>query len=59
MKIQIGALDSDTLTSICCPTFDFDVILWGWGSDPDPGFLLGVTTMPGDPHRLQRDRLLR
>jgi peptide/nickel transport system substrate-binding protein len=44
VKIQIGALDSDTLTSICCPAFDYDVMLWGWGSDPDPGFLLGVTT---------------
>ena len=44
VKIEIGALDSDTLTSICCPAFDYDVILWGWGSDPDPGFLLGVTT---------------
>jgi ABC-type oligopeptide transport system substrate-binding subunit len=32
------------LTSICCPTFDFDVILWGWGSDPDPAFLLSVMT---------------
>ena len=21
---------------------DFDVILWGWGSDPDPNFLLSV-----------------
>jgi peptide/nickel transport system substrate-binding protein len=44
VKIEIAPLDSDTLTSICCPTFDYDVILWGWGSDPDPGFLLGVTT---------------
>lgn len=44
VRIEIGALDSDTLTSICCPTFDYDVILWGWGSDPDPGFLLSVTT---------------
>lgn len=44
VKIEIGALDSDTLTSICCPAFDYDVILWGWGSDPDPGFLLGVAT---------------
>jgi peptide/nickel transport system substrate-binding protein len=44
VRIQIAALDSDTLTSVCCPTFDYDVILWGWGSDPDPGFLLGVTT---------------
>ncbi|MGW8319487.1 MAG: hypothetical protein ACWGPS_09595, partial [Candidatus Promineifilaceae bacterium] len=38
------ALDPDTLTSICCPAFDYDVILWGWGSDPDPGFLLSVMT---------------
>jgi peptide/nickel transport system substrate-binding protein len=44
VKTEIGALDSDTLTSICCPTFDYDIILWGWGSDPDPGFLLSVTT---------------
>lgn len=41
---EIRALDSDTLTSICCPAFDYDVILWGWGSDPDPGFLMSVTT---------------
>lgn len=39
---QLQALDPDALTSICCPTFDFDVILWGWGSDPDPNFLLSV-----------------
>jgi peptide/nickel transport system substrate-binding protein len=44
VKIKIGALDPDTLTSVCCPAFDYDVIRWGWGSDPDPGFLLGVTT---------------
>jgi peptide/nickel transport system substrate-binding protein len=36
------ALDPDALTSVCCPTFDFDIILWGWGSDPDPNFLLSV-----------------
>jgi peptide/nickel transport system substrate-binding protein len=39
---ELQALDPDALTSICCPAFDFDVILWGWGSDPDPGFLLSV-----------------
>jgi peptide/nickel transport system substrate-binding protein len=42
VKINIQGLDADTLTSTCCPTFDYDVILWGWGSDPDPAFLLGV-----------------
>jgi peptide/nickel transport system substrate-binding protein len=44
VRLEIGALDPDTLTTICCPTFDYDVILWGWGSDPDPGFLMSVTT---------------
>lgn len=42
IKTQPQALDPDALTSVCCPAFDFDVILWGWGSDPDPGFLLSV-----------------
>jgi len=42
VKLQPQALDPDALTSVCCPTFDFDVIIWGWGSDPDPGFLLSV-----------------
>ncbi|MCB0061437.1 MAG: ABC transporter substrate-binding protein [Caldilineaceae bacterium] len=41
---DLQALDADTLTAVCCPAFDYDVILWGWGSDPDPGFLLSVMT---------------
>jgi peptide/nickel transport system substrate-binding protein len=42
IQVNIQALDPDTLTSVCCPTFDYDVMMWGWGSDPDPQFLLGV-----------------
>ncbi len=42
VKLEPQALDPDALTSVCCPTFDFDIIIWGWGSDPDPGFLLSV-----------------
>jgi peptide/nickel transport system substrate-binding protein len=42
VKLEIQALDPDALTSVCCPTFDYDIIIWGWGSDPDPGFLLSV-----------------
>jgi peptide/nickel transport system substrate-binding protein len=42
VAIEIQGLDPDTLTSVCCPTFDYDIILWGWGTDPDPAFLLGV-----------------
>ena len=42
VAITVQVLDADALTSVCCPAFDFDVIMWGWGSDPDPAFLLGV-----------------
>ena len=42
VALEIQGLDPDTLTSVCCPAFDYDVMLWGWGSDPDPAFLLGV-----------------
>lgn len=42
VSLEPQALDPDALTSICCPTFDFDIILWGWGSDPDPAFLLST-----------------
>ncbi|MEX0946756.1 MAG: hypothetical protein WD064_05270, partial [Acidimicrobiia bacterium] len=41
-NVQIQGLDSDALTSICCPTFDFDVMLWSWTSDTDPEGLLSV-----------------
>ncbi|MBI3159169.1 MAG: ABC transporter substrate-binding protein [Chloroflexi bacterium] len=44
VSLELQALDPDTLTAVCCPTFDFDIIIWGWGSDPDPGFLLSVMT---------------
>jgi peptide/nickel transport system substrate-binding protein len=44
IQTEQQALDPDALTSICCPAFDFDIILWGWGSDPDPSFLLSVMT---------------
>lgn len=42
VNVQIAGLDSDALTSVCCPTFDYDVILWSWTSDVDPEGLLGV-----------------
>ena len=44
VDITIGGLDADALTAICCPAFDYDIALWGWDSDPDPQFLLGVAT---------------
>jgi peptide/nickel transport system substrate-binding protein len=44
VKTELQAMDPDALTAVCCPAFDFDVMLWGWGSDPDPNLLLGVMT---------------
>lgn len=44
VKLQPQALDPDALTAACCPNFDFDLMIWGWGSDPDPNLLLGVMT---------------
>ncbi len=44
VKLEPQALDPDALTAVCCPTFDFDVMIWGWGSDPDPSLLLSVMT---------------
>ena len=40
--LQPQAIDPDALTALCCPAFDFDIMLWGWGSDPDPNLLLNV-----------------
>ncbi|MEJ5224252.1 MAG: ABC transporter substrate-binding protein [Anaerolineales bacterium] len=37
----------DELSAVCCPAFDYDLILWAWGSDPDPDFLLSVPTSSG------------
>jgi len=42
IKTELQAVDPDALSSICCPAFDYDLIIWGWGSDPDPSFLLSV-----------------
>lgn len=44
VELQPQAFDPDALTSVCCPAFDFDIMIWGWGSDPDPSLLLSVMT---------------
>ena len=42
VTLELQAIDPDALTTECCPAFDFDIILWGWSSDPDPNLLLSV-----------------
>ena len=32
IEFKLQAMEADALTAICCPAFDFDVILWGWGA---------------------------
>lgn len=49
VKVEISALDPDALSAACCPNFDYDVLVWGWGSDPDPSFLLNVMTTESIP----------
>jgi peptide/nickel transport system substrate-binding protein len=49
VTVEAQAMDPDALTSACCPAFDFDIMIWGWGSDPDPNLLLSVMTSPEIP----------
>lgn len=50
VTVELQAVDPDALTAECCPTFDYDIILWGWGSDPDPNLLLSVHTTDEIPN---------
>jgi len=50
VTVELQAVDPDALTAECCPTFDFDIIIWGWGSDPDPNLLLSVYTTDEIPN---------
>jgi peptide/nickel transport system substrate-binding protein len=49
ITLEMQAVDPDALTTQCCPAFDFDMMLWGWGSDPDPSALLYVYTSEAIP----------
>jgi len=45
--IDLQPVTSDDLASLCCPAFDYDLLIWAWGSDPDPDLLLSVPTTSG------------
>jgi peptide/nickel transport system substrate-binding protein len=49
VKLEPKAQDPDALTAACCPAFDFDILIWGWGSDADPSLLLQVMTTEAIP----------
>lgn len=50
ITLEGQAVDPDALTAQCCPAFDFDIMLWGWVSDPDPSSLLYVYTTDAIPY---------
>jgi peptide/nickel transport system substrate-binding protein len=44
IKITPEAVDPDSLTVAVNPNADYDLVIWGWGADPDPDFMLSVLT---------------
>jgi peptide/nickel transport system substrate-binding protein len=44
IKVSPQTLGPDALKAACCPTFDYDMILWDQDGGPDPGFLLSTLT---------------
>ncbi|NJN43584.1 MAG: ABC transporter substrate-binding protein [Anaerolineae bacterium] len=42
VKIEFQIFDPDSLWALCCPDHDFDILIWGWSSDPDPKTILSV-----------------
>jgi len=44
VKVNPESVDPDSLTAAVTPTGDYDLVIWGWGADPDPDFMLSVMT---------------
>lgn len=44
IKAAPSAVDPDSLVVATNPNADYDMVIWGWGSDPDPDFMLSVMT---------------
>lgn len=44
IKATPSAVDPDSLVVATNPNADYDMVIWGWGSDPDPDFMLSVMT---------------
>lgn len=50
VQIEAQTYEPDALLALCCPVFDFDIIIWGWSTDPDPTVLLKVMTSDAIPN---------
>jgi peptide/nickel transport system substrate-binding protein len=50
VQVEAQTYEPDALLALCCPVFDFDIIIWGWSTDPDPTVLLKVMTSAAIPN---------
>ena len=41
VKVDVKPLSDNSLTDVIYET-DYDMFIWGWGSDPDPDFIMSV-----------------
>lgn len=44
MSARPESVDPDSLVLATNPNADYDLVIWGWGADPDPDFMLSVLT---------------
>lgn len=42
VKATPEGVNADTLIAATTGVGDFDLVIWGWGSDPDPDFILSI-----------------
>ncbi|MBI3243885.1 MAG: ABC transporter substrate-binding protein [Chloroflexi bacterium] len=42
IKASPEAVDADTLIAATTGVGDYDLVIWGWGGDPDPDFILSI-----------------
>jgi peptide/nickel transport system substrate-binding protein len=42
LKVTPEAVDPDRLTELTTGVGDYDLVIWGWGADPDPDFILSI-----------------
>ncbi len=50
VAVEASTYDPDALLALCCPVFDYDIVIWGWTMDPDPNLLLNVMTSDAIPN---------
>jgi peptide/nickel transport system substrate-binding protein len=42
VKVDPQTVTPDALLALCCPAYDFDIVIWGWATDPDPNLQLAA-----------------